>query len=256
METQAAIVVALLAAFFSAGFGIIIVLILRYMDAERKKLNLAIGAQLGFTREYLEERLDQVNQSLALNSDLWMDANHLIVEAQGINAKISNTKRRNLVEARTPAKFFSRLGIDPSHIESKPHQVFVLMPFIKTYNDLWLTISETCKAKLWTVTRSDDEISDGNFLSKIVTRILESGVVICDISTRNPNVYYELGIAHTLNKYVILTARQEAITGVPVDLTAKDIILYKDLPDLRHKLGDALVVARQILLGTKAVSNS
>ena len=31
-----------------------------------------------------------------------------------------------------------------------------------------------------------------------------SKIIIADLSTSNPNVYYELGIAHTLNKPVIL----------------------------------------------------
>lgn len=52
--------------------------------------------------------------------------------------------------------------------------------------------------------RADDETKSNNIVSDIIKRIIESDIVICDISTRNANVMYELGIRHAYDKPVVL----------------------------------------------------
>ena len=44
----------------------------------------------------------------------------------------------------------------------------------------------------------------------------KSRIVICDFSERNPNVFYEVGIAHTLGKHVIPITQTP--NDVPFDL--------------------------------------
>ena len=50
----------------------------------------------------------------------------------------------------------------------------------------------------------------------ILELISTSKVIICDLSGKNPNVFYEAGIAHTLGKEVILITQHES--DVPFDL--------------------------------------
>ena len=64
--------------------------------------------------------------------------------------------------------------------------------------------------------------------------INEANIVIADITNRNPNVFYELGIAHTLGKKVILLTQH--IEDIPFDLKRYRIIEYEDNIDGYDKL--------------------
>lgn len=52
--------------------------------------------------------------------------------------------------------------------------------------------------------RADDAVKTDYIVVGIIQRIVESEMVICDFSARNPNVMYELGIRHAFNKPVAL----------------------------------------------------
>ena len=58
----------------------------------------------------------------------------------------------------------------------------------------------------------------------IIELICTSKVVICDLSGKNPNVFYEAGIAHTLGKEVMLITQN--MEDVPFDLRALRCITY------------------------------
>ena len=61
-------------------------------------------------------------------------------------------------------------------------------------------------------------------MQDIVELICTSQVVVCDLSGKNPNVFYEAGIAHTLGKEVILIT--QSIDDVPFDLKPLRCIEY------------------------------
>lgn len=68
----------------------------------------------------------------------------------------------------------------------------------------------------------------GAFIRDILEGLNRADVVIADLTDRNPNVCYELGIRHTLKKRTILTAQD--IEDVPSDLRSYWVITYeKDL---------------------------
>ena len=69
------------------------------------------------------------------------------------------------------------------------------------YDEIFQPVLEELK---YCVTRSD-KISSPDLITKIMIRhLIESDIVIADISGYNPNVMYELGIRHTKEKPVIL----------------------------------------------------
>jgi hypothetical protein len=85
-------------------------------------------------------------------------------------------------------------------------------------------------------------------MQTIVSLICQSGLVIADCTGRNPNVFYEAGIAHTLGRDVILIAQN--LNDVPFDLRALAIITYlpnaQGLQELTAKLKDRIpAVAEQ-----------
>jgi hypothetical protein len=68
----------------------------------------------------------------------------------------------------------------------------------------------------------------GAFIRDILEGLNRSDVVIADLTNRNPNVCYELGIRHTLKRRTILIAQN--IDDVPSDLRAYWVVNYeKDL---------------------------
>ena len=58
--------------------------------------------------------------------------------------------------------------------------------------------------------------------------VYQSRVVIADCTTRNPNVFYEIGMAHTVGKPVILITQNE--DDVPFDLRHIRYITYEYTP--------------------------
>lgn len=52
--------------------------------------------------------------------------------------------------------------------------------------------------------RADDTVKTDYIVAGIIQRVVESSLVLCDISGRNPNVLYELGIRHAFNLPVVL----------------------------------------------------
>lgn len=52
--------------------------------------------------------------------------------------------------------------------------------------------------------RADDSVKTEYIVVGIIKRIVEAEMVLCDFSSRNPNVLYELGIRHAFNKPVVL----------------------------------------------------
>jgi hypothetical protein len=79
------------------------------------------------------------------------------------------------------------------------------------------------------------------------TCVDRSRVVVCDCTGRNPNVFYETGIAHTLGREVILITQNEH--DIPFDLRHLRHIRYLDNTEGRGALTEALQARMQTILG-------
>ena len=103
--------------------------------------------------------------------------------------------------------------------------VFVLMPFD---DDFQLVYDHFLKKVLeevgFVVSRADDIQSQQNILKDIVKGIAESQLVVADLTNANPNVFYELGIAHAIGKPVLLVT--QSIYDVPFDLKSYRLVEY------------------------------
>jgi hypothetical protein len=89
--------------------------------------------------------------------------------------------------------------------------------------------------------RADAKILTMPILEKIVDYIKKSDLLIADCSGRNSNVFYELGIAHALNKKVILITK-DPISDAPSDVKHFEFIPYsldKDVEFL-NKIDNAI----------------
>lgn len=98
----------------------------------------------------------------------------------------------------------------------EPNLVSVMMPFDSKFDLVFETIKQTSAQMGLKCERADNIWDHHAVIQDIVSLISRSRVVICDCSSRNANVFYEAGIAHTLDRDVILIA--QADEDVPFDL--------------------------------------
>ena len=91
--------------------------------------------------------------------------------------------------------------------------------------------------------RADDFWLHPHIMHDILELITTSQVIICDLSGKNPNVFYEAGIAHTLGKEVILITQHES--DVPFDLRPLRYISYLNNSEGRQELAGKIVARLQ-----------
>jgi hypothetical protein len=118
-------------------------------------------------------------------------------------------------------------------------RAFVVMPFAPEFTDVYvLGIREVAEQLGMIVERADNIEHNQSIPEVIKTKITQCDVVIADTSLHNPNVFYEVGLAHGIMKETILICR-EAET-IPFDLGAINHIVYASIVELREKLKNRL----------------
>jgi nucleoside 2-deoxyribosyltransferase len=113
---------------------------------------------------------------------------------------------------------------------------FVLMPFDDPYNGYFEKIFKPALQRAsFNVTRADDIFQVSGIMQDIVRSIQEADLILCEMSGKNPNVFYELGLAHSRGKPVILVSRKKE--DIPFDLSQLRVILYDtEQADWQRKL--------------------
>ena len=107
--------------------------------------------------------------------------------------------------------------------------VFVLMPFTSALQPVYEDhIRAVCDELALTVARADDFYSSRSIVSDIWNGIYFSTLVVADCTGRNPNVFYEIGVAHTVGRPTILIT--QGIEDVPFDLRHLRCLTYTFTP--------------------------
>lgn len=102
---------------------------------------------------------------------------------------------------------------------------FVIMPFTPTYNTEYeRIIRPAVEAAELACIRADEIYSKPQIMADIWKSIRSARVVIAELTGRNTNVFYEVGLAHTLGKPVIIITRND--DDVPFDLKALRYLYY------------------------------
>ncbi len=77
--------------------------------------------------------------------------------------------------------------------------------------------------------RADKDVRPGEIITQVIEALSEADVVIADLTGRNPNVFYELGVRHALRNNTILIAQD--IDDIPFDLRGLRTICYRYEPE-------------------------
>lgn len=119
--------------------------------------------------------------------------------------------------------------------DSFPDLVFVLMPFDTALDDLYLYgIRGSAERHGFRCKRADEIIHDNAIMDEVLDHIKRARLIVAEISDHNPNVFYEVGWAHALQRPTILVAREGS--KLPFDIAHINTIIYKSIKDLDDKL--------------------
>ena len=128
-------------------------------------------------------------------------------------------------------------------VEEEKELCFVMMPFGKWFDSYYTDIYKPAilEAGLHPK-RADDLYRPSSIVQDIWTYTKESKIVLADLTDKNPNVFYELGLAHALAKPAILITN--SISDIPFDLRALRILDYdKNDPNWGILLKEKIVSA-------------
>ena len=121
---------------------------------------------------------------------------------------------------------------------------FMIMPFNPAFDSVYRSVAQPLFTELGLTIRRGDEFTSarGSIISEVWAALNACRFVIADITGGNDNVFYELGIAHTLNKPTLLITQADTPEQVPFDLRHLRYITYANTlagadqlrADLRH----------------------
>lgn len=114
-------------------------------------------------------------------------------------------------------------------------RAFVVMPFAPEFIDVYVLGIRAVAEQLGMVVERADDIEHNQSIPEVIkAKIGQCDVVIADTTLPNPNVFYEVGLAHGVRKETILICR-DAET-IPFDLGTINHIVYSSIVELREKL--------------------
>jgi hypothetical protein len=126
-------------------------------------------------------------------------------------------------------------GVDPS-------LVAVMMPFASGFQPVFDAIASAARRSGGRAVRVMDIWDHSTIIQDVFSLIFRAQVVVCDFSGKNPNVFYEAGIAHTLGKLVIPITQSG--NDIPFDIAHHRYLLYlangEGLQKLEHELSAKL----------------
>ncbi|WP_211357410.1 hypothetical protein [Nocardioides rubriscoriae] len=103
---------------------------------------------------------------------------------------------------------------------------FIMQPFAAPLGGYYESIFKPAVTQAGlTAVRADAEIfGTGKIIDQIWRGIRDADVLVAELTTKNPNVFYELGLAHAYEKPVVLVSSNQ--DDVPFDLRHIRVILY------------------------------
>ena len=103
-------------------------------------------------------------------------------------------------------------------IPVEKNRCFFLMPFSEEFDGIYGAIKQCLNDAGFICNRADEIMGSTPILTKILNEIMKSQYIIVDLTNSNPNVFYELGIAHTIKEARNVLLLKQKNYNVPFDI--------------------------------------
>jgi len=129
-------------------------------------------------------------------------------------------------------------------------QVFVAMPFKDKMSERFYrkSIKPICTRLGLHAIRADEIFSASPIIEDIIGAIENAKVIIADITGMNANVFYELGMSHTLKNNQTIMITRDDYEESPFDIRHYRIINYKDTTSGKTKFEHDLEKTLHVIL--------
>lgn len=111
-------------------------------------------------------------------------------------------------------------------IPIEKNRCFVIMPFKEELDFVYGIIKKGLNDNGYICNRVDEIPGSTPIINKILTELLRSRYIIADLTDCNPNVFYELGIAHSFKDAQNIIILKQKGSKVPFDITHLTYIEY------------------------------
>jgi hypothetical protein len=128
-----------------------------------------------------------------------------------------------------------------------PQQISAMMPFANDFDAVYASIEAASRRFGMRCNRADNFWQHHAVMQDVVSLIDQSRIVAVDCTGRNPNVFYEAGIAHTLGREVILISQNTE--DIPFDLRHLRYIHYHNNNEGVERLRRELEARMRFILG-------
>jgi hypothetical protein len=144
-----------------------------------------------------------------------------------------------------PKTFFATINVT-----QRSGTCFVLMPFAQGFDEVYETIREAIEGQElnFTCARADELHGGGHIIEDILRKIGQAEIVVVDLTGRNPNVFYKLGIAQMVKNVEQLILLSQDADSIPFDVKAFRCIVYK------QSIQGARELKEKLIAGVKAVA--
>lgn len=197
------------------------------------KENEARIADLLRERDLLKAQLE-VSEKTSLNNQAVLEGMRGAIEE--LTKVLTEPQRKHVeaeIESRLQEKHQEKHAIGPSipgapqttDASVDPESVFVMMPMSGAeFEDIYDLIQYAAATVGLRVYRADSIYAPGPIIDQIFESIAKSGLIVADLTGRNQNVMYELGIAKAMGKDTLLLSRD--MKEVPFDIRHERVLVY------------------------------
>ena len=112
-------------------------------------------------------------------------------------------------------------------IPTEKNRCFILMPINDHFDNIYGNLKKTLHDNGYICNRADEILGSKPIMNKILNEILRSQFIIADLTAQNPNVFYELGVAHTFKDAQNIILITQKVEDIPFDIRHINNIVYE-----------------------------
>jgi len=177
--------------------------------------------------------LQRTINSLIVQNDLERTNENTFIVKPGI-LKLNNQTMRSVLLDRKSNRYYQEI-----HIQATEPFCFIIMPFREKEfkQSIYFDVIKPFIENEFRIAcyRVDEDALPDRIDNKIYSYILRSAFIVAEVTTRNPNVLYELGLAHMLEKDCIILS-QTTHSEIPFDINRITAEPYESEDQLRAYL--------------------